>query len=49
MLNSIIANHSGQSIKKIEKDTERDFFMGAEEAVKYGLVDKVVSRPSAEK
>ena len=49
MLNSIIATHTGQSIKRIEKDTERDFFMGAEEAVKYGLVDKVVTRPAQEK
>ena len=49
MLNSIIATHTGQSIKRIEKDTERDFFMGAEEAVKYGLVEKVVTRPAQEK
>ena len=47
MLNGILASHTGQSVKKIEKDTERDFFMSAEEAVKYGLVDSVVS--SAEK
>ena len=44
-LNGILASHTGQSVKKIEKDTERDFFMSAEEAVKYGLVDGVVSRP----
>ena len=49
MLNGILSSHSGQPIKKIEKDTERDFFMGAEDAVKYGLVDKVVARPSQEK
>lgn len=48
MLNGILARHSGQSVKKIEKDTERDFFMGADEAVKYGLVDKVVNRPGSE-
>ena len=46
MLNGILSSHSGQPIKKIEKDTERDFFMGADEAVKYGIVDKVVSKPS---
>ena len=44
MLNGILASHTGQAVKKIEKDTERDFFMSAEEAVKYGLVDGVVSR-----
>lgn len=44
MLNGILAAHTGQSVKKIEKDTERDFFMGAEEAVKYGLVDYVVNK-----
>lgn len=49
MLNSIIAGHTGQPVKRIEKDTERDFFMGAEDAVKYGLVDKVVTRPTQEK
>lgn len=49
ILNGILSQHCGQPIKKIEKDTERDFFMGAEDAVKYGLVDKVVVRPSQEK
>ena len=43
MLNGILAKHCEQPIKKIEKDTERDFFMGAEEAVKYHIVDKVVT------
>ena len=47
MLNGILAKHTGQSVKKIEKDTERDFFMSAEEAVAYGLVDAVVSRPGS--
>ena len=49
MLNGILASHTKQSVKKIEKDTERDFFMSAEEAVKYGLVDGVVSRPAPAK
>ena len=49
MLNGILAHHSGQSVKKIEKDTERDFFMGAEEAASYGLVDKVLPHRTAEK
>ena len=42
MLNGILARHTRQSLKRIEKDTERDFFMGADEAVAYGLVDKTV-------
>ncbi|MBO5307168.1 MAG: ATP-dependent Clp endopeptidase proteolytic subunit ClpP [Lentisphaeria bacterium] len=48
-LNGILAHHTGQSLKKIEKDTDRDFFMGVEEAVAYGLVDKVVSKPGERK
>ena len=42
MLNNILSSHSGQPLKKIEKDTERDFFMSAEEAVAYHLVDSVI-------
>ena len=42
MLNGILARHTGQTLKRIEKDTERDFFMGADEAADYGLVDKTV-------
>ena len=41
VLNKILAKNSGQSLEKIEKDVERDFFMTADEAKKYGLVDKV--------
>jgi len=41
VLNKILAKNTGQSVEKIEKDVERDFFMTAEEAKKYGLVDKV--------
>jgi len=43
-LNKILAQNTGQSVRKIEKDTERDFFMSAEEAVKYGLIDKVLKK-----
>ena len=43
MLNEILAHHTGQTLRKIEKDTERDFFMGADEAVQYGLVDKTIN------
>jgi ATP-dependent Clp protease protease subunit len=47
-LNELMAKHTGQDVKTIERDTDRDNFLGAEEAVKYGLVDKVlVSRAEA--
>ena len=47
-LNEILAKHTHQPMEVIQKDTDRDFFMGAEDAVKYGLVDKVlVSREPA--
>ena len=41
-LNRVIAKHSGQDTAKVEKDTDRDYFMSAEEAKNYGLVDEVV-------
>ena len=41
-LNVIMAKHTGQKVSKVEKDTDRDYFMSAEEAVKYGIVDKVI-------
>jgi ATP-dependent Clp protease protease subunit len=43
-LNMILAKHTNQPIKKIAKDTDRDFFMSAEEAREYGIVDKVFER-----
>jgi ATP-dependent Clp protease protease subunit len=44
MLNEILSKHTGKPIDEIEKDTERDYFMGAEEAKEYGLIDKVLER-----
>ncbi|MBV1910762.1 MAG: ATP-dependent Clp endopeptidase proteolytic subunit ClpP [Kangiellaceae bacterium] len=41
-LNDILANHTGRKIQDLEKDTDRDNFMSADEAAKYGLVDKVI-------
>ena len=41
-LNAILAKHTGQKLSKVEKDTERDYFMSAEEAKKYGIVDEMV-------
>ncbi len=47
-LNKHLANHTGQPLSKIEEDTERDFFMSAEECKEYGLIDQVIARrPSA--
>jgi len=43
-LNEILAKHTGQSIKKIAEDTDRDFFMSADEARKYGIIDKIVKK-----
>ncbi len=41
-LNEILAKHTGQKIAKVEKDADRDYFMSAEEAKKYGIVDKII-------
>jgi len=45
-LNQLLADHTGQSIDTIDKDTERDNFMGADEAAEYGLIDEVLSTRS---
>ena len=42
-LNAILANHTGRTEKEIDRDTERDNFMSAEESVKYGMIDKVIA------
>ncbi|GAV60591.1 CLP_protease domain-containing protein [Cephalotus follicularis] len=44
-LSSYLAYHTGQSLEKINQDTDRDFFMGAEEARDYGLIDSVITNP----
>ena len=46
MLNRSLSDMSGQSFKKIEKDTDRDYFLSAEEAKDYGLIDRVISHPN---
>ena len=43
-LNKILAFHTGQNVQKIKKDTDRDYFMSAEEAKKYGIIDKVLNK-----
>ena len=46
-LNEVLAKHTGKPLKTVEKDTDRDFFMSAEEAAKYGLVDDVLGAAPA--
>lgn len=46
-LNKILAHHTGQSLKKIQQDTDRDNFLNAEQAVEYGLIDKVLASRNA--
>jgi len=48
-LNGILAKHTGASLKKIEKDTDRDLFLSASEAVEYGLIDSVLTGRPAKK
>ena len=43
-LNGILAEASGQPLEKIEQDTDRDFYLNAEEAIEYGLADKIVDK-----
>jgi len=44
LLNEILSKHTGQAIEKVEKDTDRDYFMSALEAKEYGLIDDVIAR-----
>ena len=48
-LNEILAANTGQSLKKIEKDTDRDYIMTPQEALEYGMIDKVISRDAIKK
>ncbi len=49
-LNTIIAKHTGKPLKQVEKDTDRDNYLTAEQALKYGLIDKIITkRPEVEK
>ncbi len=43
-INEILAKHTGQTIAKVEKDSDRDFYMTAQEAKKYGIVDKIIKK-----
>ncbi|MCS6875790.1 MAG: ATP-dependent Clp protease proteolytic subunit, partial [Aquificaceae bacterium] len=44
MLNEILSKHTGQPFEKVERDVERDYFMSAQEAMEYGIVDKVIEK-----
>jgi ATP-dependent Clp protease protease subunit len=46
-LNKILAHHTGQTLKKIEQDTDRDNFLSSDQAVEYGIIDKVLSNRTA--
>jgi ATP-dependent Clp protease protease subunit len=46
-IRNIIAKHTGQPVEKVAHDTDRDFYLSAEQAVEYGLVDEILSKPSA--
>ena len=43
-MNEILAENTGQSLKKIEKDTDRDYIMTPEQALEYGMIDKIVTK-----
>ncbi|KUK14015.1 MAG: ATP-dependent Clp protease, protease subunit [bacterium] len=44
LINDILVKHTGQSLERIEKDTDRDFYMTAEDAKEYGIIDEVITR-----
>ncbi len=48
-LNEILSQHTGQTLEKIQKDTDRNFFMSAQEALKYGIIDEILTRKSKPK
>lgn len=48
-LNHVLAKHTGQSVQKIEKDTDRDFYLNPEEALKYGLIDQIMKKSGSDK
>jgi ATP-dependent Clp protease protease subunit len=44
IINEILSKHTGQPIEKIERDTDRDYFMSAQQAKEYGIIDEVMTR-----
>ena len=49
LMNKILAKHTGQDIERVAKDTDRDNYMSAEEALSYGLIDRVIESRETEK
>ncbi len=49
LIRSLIVKHTGQSMDKVTHDTDRDFYLNPEQAVEYGIVDEILSRPATEK
>lgn len=47
LMNELIAKHTGQKLDRVEKDTDRDYYMDADEAKKYGIVDAIITKPVA--
>ena len=45
-MSEIVSHHTGQSVERIEEDSDRDFFLNAQEAKEYGLVDEVILPPT---
>jgi len=43
-LNQILANHTGQPMEKVDRDTDRDYILQAQESVEYGIVDQVIAK-----
>ena len=48
IIRGIIAKHTGQTLEKIVHDTDRDFYLNPEQAVEYGIVDEILSKPAEE-
>ena len=49
LMNELISKHTGQKVEKVEKDTDRDYYMSSEEAKKYGIVDSVITKTPTSK
>ncbi|GAI05519.1 unnamed protein product, partial [marine sediment metagenome] len=49
LIRGIIAKHTGQALEKIVHDTDRDFYLNPQQAVEYGIVDEILSKPAEEK
>jgi ATP-dependent Clp protease protease subunit len=43
-INAILEKHTGQPIEKVAKDTERDYYMGPEQAIEYGIIDQILEK-----